>query len=519
MDKDKLKKKIFTDHISSKLNIIGSILNINYPKGEGLFWIQYPTGLKHILNKGRHRPNLFLLENLKNKNYRPKIGEYIYCNYVIDKHGELKFINIDIDLKITRRYLGKDYKPEYLKYTKKKSQKKAKKSKKKISPSKQKGSIKKKNIKSKKSSQKSIFRNNVSQKHIRKPPPRVFFILGHSLECNLDKYDFNSDNRIDLKNHFKKNYPNNNIKYLNGQSSGRGGFTDTSYTIMNYMQKKDDFRQLIYKSKDMKDMKKLNEILNDRNLNNKYHTDGNDTDFGIYPRKNKSGKIVNGPKDSDISFYPGELPFCVERNEYVNGGSWPLGIYELPVFDINETQIYIGKYNIVNNLSDYKFEKIFMNNKIMEQKHLCTDSYEPEWKFYSILKTKNEFELLNRALLLEMPTQQTTKNQKLLKSWHSDIKKINKYNRYLMNKINSPLLGFNPDKTFKLSGLMEKILEISKIKPNEEIIFISNVCRKIHFKEDYKYYSFNQTKTEHVNNPNPPYIKKMAQILKENSRN
>tara|TARA_B100000767_G_scaffold204316_1_gene191171 strand:+ start:3568 stop:5115 length:1548 start_codon:yes stop_codon:yes gene_type:complete len=515
MDKDKLKKKIFTDHISSKLNIIGSILNINYPKGEGLFWIQYPTGLKHILNKGRHRPNLFLLENLKNKNYRPKIGEYIYCNYVIDKNGELKFINIDIDLKITRRYLGKDYKPEYLKYTKKKSQKK---SKKRVSPSKGKGSIKKKNIKSKKSSQKSIFRNNLSQKHIRKPPPRVFFILGHSLECNLDKYDFNSDNRIDLKKDFKANYPTNKIKYLNGQTAGRSGFTQTSYTIMNYIQKREDFRQMIYKSKDMNDMKNINKILNTINLDYEYHTNNIDTDFGIYPRKNKSGKIISGPKDGIIGFFPTEIPDSKKRNEYLNGGSWPLGVYELPLFDINEKRTYIGKYNIVNNLSDYKFEKLFMNNKKMEEKYTTLDSYEPEWKFYSILKTKNDLELLNRAFLLKMPTQQTTKNQKLLKSWHSDIKKINKYNQYLMNQINSPS-GFDPSKTFKLSELMENILRIAKIKPNEEIIFISNVCRNIHFEESYKYYSFNQTKTENINNPNPSYIKKIAQILKENSRN
>ena len=119
MEKERQKIKIFMDHVNPVFNIIGSIIDIDYKRGNGLFWIQYPTNLKVILNKDRHRPNLFYFKDLKNVNYRPKIGEYISCNYIITRCGKLNFVNVDIDLHMTQRYFGKQYLPEYIKFKKK----------------------------------------------------------------------------------------------------------------------------------------------------------------------------------------------------------------------------------------------------------------------------------------------------------------------------------------------------------------------------------------------------------------
>ena len=113
MDKDKIKTRLFWNNLAPNTNIIGSIINIDYSKNEGLFWIQYPINLKRLLNNGRHRPNVFYFYNLNDKSYNPKIGEYISCNYIIDSCNNLIFINIEIDLISTRKFLGKHYLPLY----------------------------------------------------------------------------------------------------------------------------------------------------------------------------------------------------------------------------------------------------------------------------------------------------------------------------------------------------------------------------------------------------------------------
>ena len=83
---------------------------------------------------------------------------------------------------------------------------------------------------------------------------------------------------------------------------------------------------------------------------------------------------------------------------------------------------------------------------------------------------------MKRALLLKMPQQNRTNEEKELKSLDKEIKTITKYNRYLISKINTPDL-YEPDKTFKLDILIRNIVRIADIKRGEEVIFISNVCR------------------------------------------
>ena len=633
MEKERQKIKIFMDHVNPVFNIIGSIIDIDYKRGNGLFWIQYPTNLKVILNKDRHRPNLFYFKDLKNVNYRPKIGEYISCNYIITRCGKLNFVNVDIDLHMTQRYFGKQYLPEYIKFKKKSmrntSRNTSRNTARNTSRNTSRNTARNTSRNSKKCSRKpSIMRLNnrnttKGSSSKKKNIPRVFIIVGHSSECSYDygldevanknvidiireKYDYllgyheyvtnnmniaktnnhkyfkqlkkdydvlfkggkvnchihpkkqaivfcntcfkkkymnyffcekckdmdhdklnkstetilthkiiNLKYRIDLKKDFKK-YPTNKIKYLNGQTSGRSGFTHTSFNIMNYMQKMEKFREMVYNSKNMKDMGEIDKLLNTLNKDYLFHSNKSDTTFGIYPRKNKSGKIITGPKDSLISFFPSESPGATKRNEYLNGASWPLGIFELPVFDIDETQTLIDKYNVINNLSDYKFEKIFTNNKISEGKFDSINSFEPEWKFYSVMTPYSQLNLLKRTFLLEMPKNNKTKEEKILTSWKSEIKKINKYNQYLIDGIDSNL-EFNPNKQFLLSELMDNIMKVGDIKPNEEVIFITNICRIIEFQDRNHYYSVNQTSTKQ--NQPPEQIKQLAKTLRASSRN
>ena len=304
---------------------------------------------------------------------------------------------------------------------------------------------------------------------------------------------------------------------MNGQLAGRSGLTETSFDIMHYMQKWSKFREQIYSSKTMKDMTKLDEILNKLNKKHYYHANRKDTFFSIYPRKNKSSRIINGPKDGLISFYPSNIDANEKRNEFLNGGSWPLGIYELPIFDINETQTYVDKYNAINNLSNYKYDKLFNNNLINEKGDFTQDSFEKEWKFFSILKKTDERKFLNRAFLLDYPKRKKTKEQRQLTSWHNDIKKITKYNEYLMKHIDSKF-GFNPHKDFLLSDLIKNILRIGKVKKDEEVIIISNVCRGINFQDRHHYYTVDQS-LRGTTSDNPEYIHNIIKKLRQNSLN
>lgn len=633
MDKDNIKTKLFWDNAGPSTQIIGSIIDIDYSRNEGLFWIQYPTNLKRLLNYGRHKPNLFFLYNLKDQSYKPKIGEYISCNYIIDSCGNIVFINIAIDLYLTRKFLGSQYLPFYIDF-RKKSQKKSV-SKTNPSNSKRKNSIK--------------CRINSTPKTAitkLKKVPRVFMIIGHSAECDYktgyealankkiinilknsyttktnyhelvnnsipiakgkqhlhfkkiekdyktllngkrvkchiypeedalifcgicfasnysnyfysdkciiankghlelnnyitvndkeltkkefkDKKKYPDDNhsyywdtlkyRIDLQNDFKKDYPVKKLVYMNGQSAGRSGLTETSYDIMNYMQKWEQFREQLYSSNTMKDMTKLDKTLNKINKVDNLHADKKDTNFAIYPRKNKSGRIINGPKDGFISFYPSEIDMNQKRNEFLNGCSWPLGIYELPIFNINETQTHIDKYNAINNLSYYKYDTLFNNNLKNEKGNFTSDSFEKEWQFFSILKKKDERAFLNRAFLLNYPKLNKTKEQSQLTSWESEIKEITKYNKFLMTHIDNKW-EFNPHKNFLLSDLIKNILRIGNIKKEEEVIIISNACRGIQFKDQQNYGSFDQSAIG-TGKDTPNHIQYLIKQLRENSRN
>ena len=179
MDKDKIKATLFWNNIPPNTNIIGSIINIDYSRNEGLFWIQYPTHLKRLLNNGRHRPNVFLLSNLKDKSYNPKIGEYISCNYIIGSCGKLIFINIEIDLVSTRKFLGSHYRPLYT------LKKKSYKTKRGYNHSKKFNS--KKKCSKGRSSMSISRRSSISISKIEKVP-RVFLIMGHSFECELNNW-------------------------------------------------------------------------------------------------------------------------------------------------------------------------------------------------------------------------------------------------------------------------------------------------------------------------------------------
>ena len=78
-------------------------------------------------------------------------------------------------------------------------------------------------------------------------------------------------------------------------------------------------------------------------------------------------------------------------------------------------------------------------------------------------------------------------------------------------------ISFNPHKQFLLSDLMENIMKLGNIKLNEEIIFITNICRIIDFQDRSHYYSINQT-AKKTNQP-PEHISRFAEILRGTSRN
>ena len=289
---------------------------------------------------------------------------------------------------------------------------------------------------------------------------------------------YNDPGRIDLTNDFKDILPNNRIRYLNGQSSGRYGLIRTSFNIMESMQYDKDFRDLIYDSSDMDDMHYIDKYLNNVNLKWKYHSDGMDTNFGIYPRINYNNVPIYGPYNTNTSFSP------IRGNEILyNGHSWPLGIYELPIFNIHESERSQRNYNILfkNGYSSNDSSKV---------------SIIPEWDFYSTIRDKSSVNIIKRALLLKMPPHNRTDEEKELKSLEKEIKTITKYNRYLISKIDDPDL-YDPDKTFKLDTLIRNIVRIADIKPGEEIIFITNVCRGLKTPSSEinmtKSFPFNQT--------------------------
>ena len=307
--------------------------------------------------------------------------------------------------------------------------------------------------------------------------------------------------RIDLKNDFSDILPNNKIKFLNGQSTGRAGLIATSFNIMEFMQEREDFRRLIYNSKDMGDMAELDRYLNMLNKYYKYHRDYKDTDFAIYPRINQNGYEVNGPKDTNISFNPSPDT----NGNYINGGVWPLGIFELPMFDTSLSRF---------RESSLKYNTLFKN---YSGNIISGISPYPEWEFYSVIKNTSPNDIINRALLLEMPESKPSPEKELLDILDSDIKDITKYNQFLVSKMKTPTY-FNPNREFKLSELIRNTIRLADIKPGEEVIFITNICRVVKFPGYREKYMTNQLSDNRQNRTVPENTRKRINSFRRNSR-
>ena len=343
-------------------------------------------------------------------------------------------------------------------------------------------------------------------------------------KCEKDNYANNKGSkpytviplkyRIDLNNDFKKEYPTNKIRFMVGQSSGRGGLTTTSFDIISFMQNSPEFRELIYSAKDMKDMKHLDKVLNNIEWQN-VHGDNIDTNFSIYPRKNNSGKFIVGPKNNLNSFFPSSQ--SKSENIFLNGYSWPLGIYELPIFNINDHREYIN---------NYKINILFRQNGLNKKSN-------PEWDFFSLIKTNNPFKAFKRALLLnlKLPKNKSTATteETLLMNGLPELNRIAKYNKLLYNEVQWDLFNASQNrksnflgpfnKPLTLKKIIKLILDNADIKPNEEIIFISNACRNIYHKDIQLYHKLNQTMDRTPSKlPAPDYIKNSIQILRNNSR-
>ena len=91
------KVEIFRNYINPTIKFTGKIINVNYNTSTALFWIQSPPHIKSILTKHRLKPNSFHFNDLIDKKYIPRIGDYISCNYIIDRCDNLFFINIELD--------------------------------------------------------------------------------------------------------------------------------------------------------------------------------------------------------------------------------------------------------------------------------------------------------------------------------------------------------------------------------------------------------------------------------------
>ena len=435
MSKLQKKIKIFENHQEKFGNsITGKVISLDFDDLSGLFWVHSPKNLKNKLSNGRHTPNKFDFKDINESNSNIEEGFIISCNFSINKTKsgkELKFFNV---------------KTKEVKKTKKNS------------------------LNDKK-------RNRSNKLNKSKPRPRVFMLFGHSSECTLLDIDgrhsldiINDKSRINLKEDFKDVLPyNNKIKFLNGQLSGRMGLTNTSFSIMEFMQNSDYFRDLIYTSKNMNDMKELDNFLNIVSKTHAYYGDGQDTHFGIYPRTNKNGTTINGPKDSNITFVPSSSS---NDEHFYNGSSWPLGIYELPIFDTNDFYT-----------SNQKYTTLFKNYKGTVS---FKDTMEPGWDFFSVIKNPPIHSLLRRGLLLDIPqSSEFDQESEYLDMLKPEIDEITKYNKFLMNKINKPE-QFYPNRYFPVSYLIRNIIRLADIKPDEEIIFISNVCRSIHSPDNTK---------------------------------
>ena len=339
--------------------------------------------------------------------------------------------------------------------------------------------------------------------------PNIYFFCDKCI--NTHNKDHNStlqklNHRINLNMDFK-----NKIRYITGQSSGRAGIISTSFRIMENIQNMPNFRQLIYNSKDKKDMKVLDKELNNINkLYPGYHIDKLDTNFAIYPRKNKE-RIIPGPKNRYISFFPSDNE--LEPYTYTNGGTWPMGIFELPIFDIDNIEIYKDKYGGLYNTYSYKYEKMFNNNLYHIGKFV--KSFYPEWEFYSHFKSVNPITIAKKALMLELMDKSIPKYKKKkskieigqLKKWEKEMANITKFNKYIFDRM---MKENNMHKKFPLDDIIRNTLRIGKIKPNEDVIFISNECRLI------KYTNMNSTKwNQTLNSVAGPSV----QILRNESRN
>ena len=323
---------------------------------------------------------------------------------------------------------------------------------------------------------------------------------------NKNKYEIIDDpNRIDLTREFADILPKNNIKFLNAQSTGRQGLTNTSFNIMESMQNNEEFRQLIYNSKTNEDMSILDNYLNIVNKQHAFHGDRKDTNFAIYPRINPNGENVNGPKDSNITFFPSSGN---PENAFYNGATWPAGIFELPVFDVTTIPAYI---------ENEKFSTLFKNYSGATSHK---DTTIPEWEFFSVIKDVSSYDLMKRALLLEIPESKPETNPNLtryLQSLTPDLDELTVYNKWIMDKIDDRY-SFDPQKPFKLSDIMRNVIKLANIKPDEEVIFISNICRTVRYPSHEDYWGWNQTAKDKGAQTGPKYTRNLIEKMRRNSR-
>ena len=121
------------------------------------------------------------------------------------------------------------------------------------------------------------------------------------------------------------------------------------------------------------------------------------------------------------------------------------------------------------------------------------------------------------AIDIPDPNRRVSPQKEILDSWDSEIKTITKYNQFLMNEYNKTY-SFNPYKEFKLSDIIRNTIRLADIKPGEEVIFISNVCRTVKYPGYRDKYMWNQLSKNHKNKNVPKKTRKRINAIRRNSR-
>ena len=123
--------------------------------------------------------------------------------------------------------------------------------------------------------------------------------------------------------------------------------------------------------------------------------------------------------------------------------------------------------------------------------------------------------IIKKALMLELMDKSIPKRKRviskteigLIKKWGEEIAEITKYNKYIFDTM---MKKNNVHIDIPLDELIRNTLIIANIKPDEDVIFISNECRLIHYPNK----PLNQ-KNQTMNSTTGPSV----QILRDESRN